>query len=131
MSTPAERLIELSRLKPGWVQSRTGPDGEAISAECIAIAAAILASYPTNGIYPTPDGGVQLEWYNTAKSASVELYIHTDEYHGLGQDNGSEEDDLIGVPLASSDIAHRWLAEHLRRLNSGPPPHQNVEETTP
>ena len=66
-ATPAKswesRLLELCQLEDGWLDG----EGLAMNAETRDSAWEICKSvekdgYPRPGIYPTPEGGIQLEW---------------------------------------------------------------------
>jgi hypothetical protein len=50
------RLDYIASLKPGWFDG----EGKAVKAKDIAIARELLGSLPS--IYPTPKGGISLEW---------------------------------------------------------------------
>lgn len=50
------RLAEIAKIEPGWLDG----DGKAVTATALRIARLLIASPPR--VYPTPEGGVSLEW---------------------------------------------------------------------
>jgi len=68
-----DRFAELAALNPGWIESA----GERIEISAIEMARDILALLPDDSprpsLFPTPDGGVQIEWLSEAQH--VELTI--------------------------------------------------------
>jgi hypothetical protein len=62
MTNTWDRIEELLALKPGWLDG----EGQAPSAPVLLAAGRLVDSIPcppgTVRIYPTPEGGVELEW---------------------------------------------------------------------
>lgn len=72
------RLAELAGLAPGWLD---GQSGEPVDLSAIEFAREVLMRVGELGlafprIYPTPEGGVQLEWHGTVRH--VELTVSPD-----------------------------------------------------
>lgn len=77
MSTLADRLAELDALLAGWFDG----DGEAPTAAALGLASVLgqalsTATQDTIRAYPTPDGGVQLEWKQDQLSHCVTIGPH-------------------------------------------------------
>jgi hypothetical protein len=68
-----ERLTELSRLEPGWLDGAGVPPTEA----ALEIAGQIVTALPrATGrvhVYPTEPGGVQLEWSDDEFNHEIEI----------------------------------------------------------
>jgi hypothetical protein len=63
MSALDDRLAEIAALPAGWLDG----DGEAVTREAIegarqAVRMLALAGMPKPRLFPTPDGGVSVEW---------------------------------------------------------------------
>lgn len=56
------RLDELAALKPGWLDSESQPPGPSVVAYSARIAESVTSWVGPLAIYPTPEGGVELEW---------------------------------------------------------------------
>lgn len=68
-----QRMDELAALQPGWLDG----DGAALGPALLATAAVIAESTAQwageIGIYPTPEGGVQLEWSDAWAAHSITI----------------------------------------------------------
>lgn len=56
------RLDELAALKPGWLDGEGVPPGPGVIALAAAIAESSQVWAKGMRIYPTPEGGIELEW---------------------------------------------------------------------
>ncbi len=86
----ARRLTEIASLKGGWLDG----DGEAIDPNVVSFLRSVVIPLASHGpprvrMYPTPDGGVQLEWSTAKGSLSFEINpdmsayaVETDDQHG-------------------------------------------------
>ncbi|CAL9474526.1 hypothetical protein SUDANB121_02921 [Nocardiopsis dassonvillei] len=101
------RLIDLAALLPGWLD---GEKGDAIDLSSIEFAREILMQVDERGlphprIYPTPAGGVQLEWQDP--SLHVELTISSDlssEIFVLCDDGSEQTKRGSGVDFAMGEL---------------------------
>ncbi len=117
LDVPA-RLNEFRGMKDGWLNG----DGLAphhAGLEWLANAFASL--YPANGqlpyIYPTPEGGVQLEWSLGPNEISLEIDLtnHTGEWHCL--DLTTDASEARNLDMNNSN-AWNWLANQIQWLES-------------
>jgi len=72
-----DRLAELEKLPTGWLDGK----GAALNPVCVAAARDVLASLESPpGVFPTPEGGVQLEWRGglslTFQPTGPEAFVH-------------------------------------------------------
>lgn len=49
-------------LKPGWLDGEGVPPGPGVAARAVLIAEAVTNWADPIRIYPTPEGGIELEW---------------------------------------------------------------------
>lgn len=85
------RLNELAALKPGWLDG----EGPALSPTVLATAAVVAESTAqwagNTSVYPTPDGGVQIEWsdphanHSITISPDLRMRLDTTEKHGADE----------------------------------------------
>lgn len=110
------RLDELRAIEDGWLDG----SGEAPSRHGIDWLSSSLERYyspdlPLPYIYPTPEGGVSLEWSLGPHRASLEIDVDTRqaEWHclDLSTDGSCEQDLQLDIPQG-----WEWLATELRRL---------------
>lgn len=76
------RLTRLAALEPGWLDG----EGEAITPEAIAAARDAGRLFAGAGIFPIPEGGVQLEWGHSGPiywSLCINPDGRTCDVHGL------------------------------------------------
>ncbi|MHA7177945.1 hypothetical protein ACX80D_14970 [Arthrobacter sp. Sr24] len=91
------RLLELADLQDGWIE-----EGEAVATPSLEFARDVLktleAKYLRPGIFPTPAGGVQLEWsadgsrYVIAVSSEAELETRRSNRQTRSRVEGNPED---------------------------------------
>lgn len=109
----ATRFGELKALRDGWLDG----DGKAPSHEGLDWLAGIIRSLysdnlPPPYVYPTPEGGVQLEWSLDGREISLEVDLgsKTGEWHSF--DLSTKDEELKRFDLAT---ATGW-SEIVRRL---------------
>lgn len=103
----AERLDYLANLKPGWLDG----SGEAISEVAIQTAESFLfkvldAELERPGVFPTPDGGIQMEW---AVADDLEVMVS-----GGGQIRVFHDDEDDDGFLGTVGLAFNRVMEVLR-----------------
>jgi len=111
----SSRLDEFRAIEDGWLDGgETAP-----SPHCIDWLSSNLKRYyssdlPMPYIYPTPEGGVSLEWSLGPYRASLEIDLDTRqaEWHclDLSTDDPCEQDLQLDIPQD-----WEWLASELRR----------------
>jgi len=68
------RLQEFSELAPGWLDGRgLPPSKEALQATESLLLKLLESGLPRPGIFPMPDGGVQLEWGGSSGGLEIEV----------------------------------------------------------
>lgn len=114
----SSRLDEFRAIQDGWLDG----DGKAPSLHGIDWLSSSLKRYyssdlPLPYIYPTPEGGVSLEWSLGSHRASLEIDLDTREaeWHclNLSTDDSCEQDLQLDIPQG-----WEWLAGELRLLGS-------------
>jgi hypothetical protein len=67
------RMDELAALRAGWLDREGATLGPAVIATAAAVAESTAQWAGEIGIFPTPDGGVQLEWSDDRASHSITI----------------------------------------------------------
>lgn len=67
------RLDELMALQPGWLDGEGVPPGPGVAAQAARIAESIANWATPPRIYPTPDGGIELEWDDDNLNHSIAI----------------------------------------------------------
>jgi hypothetical protein len=111
------RLDELRALKAGWLDG----EGEPLPAEGLMwLADAFDQLYPEDlqspFLYPTPESGIQAEWSEGSKDATlaIDLKSHVAHWHELDVERDSEES--RDLDLNNGDH-WAWLADKIRRIS--------------
>ena len=120
MPTLTDRLLDLSRLPVGW----DGDRGSPVDSEIVGITHDLLrflcdAGMPEPVVVPTPTGGLQIEWHDTA--TEVDLEISAQEPASVFiwmQDESGGEHEYEGILVTGADL----LGEALRRINEAASP---------
>ena len=114
----SSRLNEFRAIQDGWLDG----GGKAPSPQGLDWLASSLKDYyaadiPIPHIYPTPEGGVSLEWAIGTHRASLEidLDVHEAEWHCL--DLSTEESYEMDLQLDAPQ-GWAWLTSELRRLGN-------------
>lgn len=87
----SNRLQELAELRPGWLDgSGQPPTRQSIQAAEALLFALIESRLPRPGIFPTPEGGIQMEWRESADlevqvsgSGSILLFADDEDDNGF------------------------------------------------
>ena len=114
------RLLELAQLKAGWLDGNGCP----VSFAALDFARDLLreltersSSVPLPGIFPMPDGGVQLEWQDPTKnlvySAEVSPELQITLYR-LNTKTDEEEEDLTASLRKTIDFLMGSIGEQAR-----------------
>jgi len=113
------RLEEMSSLKHGWLEG----EGLAPSRDGLLWLSRTYESYisddcPFPYAYPTPEGGVRLEWELGTSEASLEIDLlgHKAEWHSLDHTQGTESSRLINLDAPDD---WKWLLARLSELRGG------------
>ena len=110
------RLDELRRLKDGWLDGLgKAPTAESLDWLARTFCAQYSADLPRPYIYPTAEGGVQLEWSLGSREASLEILLddRSAEWHVL--DLSSDEQEVRSLNLDEAE-SWGWLARRLKEL---------------
>ena len=112
------RLDELRELEDGWLEgSGQAPNNTGLD----WLAHSFQSYYPPSRqlpyAYPTPEGGIQLEWSLGTKEVSIEIDLlhHFGEWHSL--DLTTDRSDVKSLNL-DEPSAWNWVAEQIQRLES-------------
>lgn len=92
------RLDDLRRLHDGWLDGRGyAPSHEGLV--WLRQAAHVLRDSPVPYIYPTPEGGVQLEWDigQFRPSLTINLDTKIGEWHCLDLDAGESHEKVLNL----------------------------------
>lgn len=113
------RLDELRGLKDGWLDGKgKAPDGSALDWLEKTFNALYPEELPAPYIYPTPEGGLSLEWELAGKDISLEISFpgKTGQWHVLNLETGEEVEETFDL---SDPQAWQALAEHIRAMGGG------------
>ncbi len=110
------RIEELKNLKDGWLDGK----GSTLSSEGLDWFAKIFeANYPDElplpFVYPTAEGGIQVEWSLGGHELSLEIDFarHSGEWHRLKIQNQQEDNRSLNL---EDDGDWKWLANEIRQL---------------
>jgi len=103
-----ERLSELAALPDGWL----GGDSETIDLNAIEFARDLLSaitedSLPEPMVFPTPEGGIQLEWASASTHAEITIDPSLTAITAYRLDSSTGRDDeytLLGIDDAKSFV---------------------------
>lgn len=69
-----ERLSELARLEHGWLtKSSESPSNEAIRNAMSILTFSADSDFDRPGIFPSAEGGIQLEWRTETRTVEIEI----------------------------------------------------------
>ena len=121
------QLDDLRNLRDGWADgTQTAGDwgngyGKAPNHEALDWLDAKFAEEYPDGlprpyIYPTPEGGVQMEWSIGSYEAEIEVHLldHTAEWFWADTESDDEGDCVLNMDDAKS---WKWIVTELRRLS--------------
>jgi len=116
LDVPA-RLEDLSLLRDGWLEG----DGRApLRHETFWLSQTFIYRYPADlplpYIYPTPEGGIQLEWTLAQTEITIEIKLdrHAGNWHSINLENDEETERHLDLDSAE-DWA--WLAHQIHTNN--------------
>jgi len=104
------RLGELALLADGWL----GPGEDSLKPAAVAVEAARLLAHRLEAagvhsrIYPTPEGGIQLEWKTGNRASSMEIG-NSLEVYSLIVDTETGADEELTLPDVDEDRLMRFL----------------------
>ena len=112
------RLVELRTLRDGWIEGEGVLPDPVVVARAREILARLLVDdreLPRPKVYPTPDGGIQVEW--TLGDWGAELRFRPDENVVTAEathlETGEQREALFGsgqVTAESTAALQSWLA---------------------
>ena len=124
------QLAGLKGLKDGWADGvqpaaqwgegyGKAPNHQALDWLAGQLAAHYAVGAPSPHIYPTPEGGVSLEWSLGPHRASLEINLETRqaEWHCLDLSTDVSEERELQLDLPQS---WQWLESEVRRLGDTP-----------
>lgn len=118
----SERLKYLSKLEAGWLDGPNGTEGEPIDPALIQLLEAWLDEHVPNNedppyTFPTPEGGVEIEWSKGQDSYSIEFDPQTKIaiWFETNLDSGSFHEEVFDYESAEAlkNIGHK-LVGHLK-----------------
>jgi hypothetical protein len=118
LDVPA-RLEEIALLKDGWLDGKgQSPPREGLHWLGQAFTSYYPDDLPLPYIYPTPEGGLQLEWTLGVHEVSLEinLFSHSAYWHGLSLDTGEEISQSLHLEEPSG---WSWIVTEVQRLLGG------------
>ncbi|NTU49721.1 MAG: hypothetical protein HGA87_02295 [Desulfobulbaceae bacterium] len=96
----SERLDELKNLNDGWLDGEgTAPNPEVLNWLSNSFTRYYSAELPLPYIYPTAEGGIQVEWSLPPNDVSLEIDLttHQGEWHCLNLNTNEEETDTFNL----------------------------------
>jgi len=112
------RIQELKSLQDGWLDGKgKAPNKDELEWFCDVFENQYPEKLPLPFIYPTPEGGLQLEWTLQDKEISLEidLYTHEAEWHLLDLSSGEDEFQELDM---NADKSWEWLVHRLTETGS-------------
>lgn len=110
----AARIEELSGLRTGWLEpDSVGPSPEALGATEEFLLACVDEDVQRPSIYPSADGGVQLEWRTQGSTVEVEI-LNSGEANAFAFDLAGGEDRELTLSEFDTDELLNFVAEQLR-----------------
>lgn len=109
----AARITELAGLRQGWLNPDSDtPSREALDAIEELLLACVDEGIPRPSIYPSADGGVQLEWRTEPTTVEVEI-LNSGEARAFAFDLAGSDDQELTLPEMDTDELLNFVAEHL------------------
>lgn len=113
------RLEELRQLKKGWLDGK----GKAMDPKDLdwleqKFNALYPEGLPTPYIYPTPEGGVSLEWEIEVNDITLEIFFpdRKGQWHCLNLESGEENEEIFDLSIPKGWKA---LAERIAHIRGG------------
>ena len=115
LDVPA-RLEEFRTMQDGWHDGEgMAPHGAGLDWLATDFDRHYPDDIPLPHTYPTPEGGIEMEWSLGAHSVVLEVDLSTHQGDCLGADNQSDAEDTRTLDLDSCE-SWAWLAGKIRRL---------------
>lgn len=111
-----QRIEELRALEAGWLEGKgKAPSSDELDWLCQTFEQQFPDDLPLPHVYPTPEGGLQLEWSLGAVEATLEVRLSEQraEWHQLNTE--TDEDQTEEVSLKTDDGWQR-AAELVRAI---------------
>ena len=118
LDVPA-RLEELAELKDGWLDGNgQAPSREGLQWLTQACQFHLPDDLPLPYVYPTPEGGVQMEWAlgDSELSLEIDLTRHTAEWHALNLQTGGETSRTVSL---DDKADWQWIREQIHQMAEG------------
>ena len=119
------RLRELADIQPGWMGNGEGkvPDKLAYTSFCLGLVAAVRDGVITPPyVYPTPEGGLSLEWHTMPWDPSCEANLENNTMYLHTVNHDTKEDDDYEGPLDWHKVKEFLDREEKSYPISLPPP---------
>ncbi len=120
LDVPA-RLAELNELENGWLHGHgLAPPREGLLWLANKFDQCFPAELPLPYAYPTPEGGMRLEWTLGSQDVSLEIDLATrqGDWHVLNQATDATQERSLDL---NQEAGWDWLAKQLRGLVGGTP----------
>lgn len=109
----ADRIAELAALRRGWLDSDSdSPSREALDVTEEFLLACVDEGLPRPSIYPSADGGVQLEWRTERVAVEVDI-LNSGTVSGYAFDVAGNDDHELVLPEFDTDALLNFTTEHL------------------
>jgi hypothetical protein len=115
----SSRLEELASLKDGWLEGKgLAPSREGLNWLSRTCESNLPEDLPFPYAYPTPEGGVQLEWElgDAEVSVDIDLTRHTAEWHALNLNTDKETSRSLSL---NETADWQWILLQLGELKGG------------
>ena len=114
------RLDELRTLQDGWYEGEgVAPSHEGLDWLSDAFECCYPDDAPLPYTYPTPEGGISMEWSVENSEAMLEIDIdaHSAEWHWFDRDSDDESERTLNMDESAD---WQWLASEIRsKLTTG------------
>lgn len=113
------RLEEFAQLKDGWLEGKgLAPSRQGLQWLSRTCESNLPDDLPFPYAYPTPEGGVQMEWGlgDNEVSMVIDLASQAAEWHALNLKTGAETSRSLSLNETSD---WKWVLDQIRDLNGG------------
>ena len=117
LDVPA-RLDEFRNMRNGWLEGDgKAPDHAGLDWLSDSFERYYPKGAPLPHTYPTPEGGVEMEWSFGSQSVILEIDLEERRGDWLTFDKESDEEDNSILALSGSSKDWEWIGEEIRRLS--------------
>ena len=110
------RLDEFRNLENGWLEGDgLAPDHTGLDWLATSFDRHYSEDVPLPYTFPTPEGGVEMEWSFGSESVILEIDLEKRLGDWLGFDEGTDEEDSRMLNLSDS-AGWEWIVSEIRRL---------------